>query len=103
MGGTAAVNSDPSGMEVFFFFFSFPAFQGRNRSLWRFPGLGVESATYTTAYSNAGSLTHWGRPGIELATSWFLVGFVSAVPLQKLPNILKFISSPGCSGENMAL
>ena len=32
-----------------------------------------------------GSLTHWARPGIEPTTSWFLVGFVSAVPRWKLP------------------
>ena len=30
------------------------------------------SATYTTAHGNAGSLTHWGRPGIEPTTSWLL-------------------------------
>ena len=30
-----------------------------------------------TAHGNAGSLTHWARPGIESATSWFLVGFVN--------------------------
>ena len=35
------------------------------------------SATYTTAHSNTGSLTHWARPGIELETSWSLVGFVN--------------------------
>ena len=29
----------------------------------------VASATYTTAYSNVGSLTHWARPGIEPTTS----------------------------------
>ena len=33
--------------------------------------------TYTTAHSNAESLTQWARPGIEPATSWFLVGFVN--------------------------
>ena len=27
------------------------------------------SATYTTACSNAGSLTHWARPGVEPASS----------------------------------
>ena len=27
------------------------------------------SATYATAYSNAGSLTHWARPGIKPASS----------------------------------
>ena len=31
------------------------------------------SATYTTAHSNAGSLTHWVRSGIKPATSWFLM------------------------------
>ena len=41
--------------------------------------------TYITAHSNAGSLTHWARPGIRPATSWFLIGFVSAAPCQELP------------------
>ena len=41
------------------------------------------SATYTTAHGNDGSLTHWVRPGIEPATSWFLVGFVSTAPQWK--------------------
>ena len=35
------------------------------------------SAAYTTAQGNAGSLTHWVRPEIDSATSWFLVGFVN--------------------------
>ena len=35
------------------------------------------SATYNTAHRNAGSLTHWARPGIKPAISWFLVGFVN--------------------------
>ena len=48
------------------------------------------SATYTTAHGNAGSLTHWARPGIEPATSWFLVRFVSAVPQWELPGFLIF-------------
>ena len=33
--------------------------------------------TYTTAHCIARSLTHWVRPGIKPATSWFLVGFVN--------------------------
>ena len=40
-------------------------------------GIKAESATHTTAHGNTGSLTHWARPGIEPATSWFLVGFVN--------------------------
>ena len=35
------------------------------------------SVTYTTVHGNAGSLTHWARPGIKPATTWFLVRFVS--------------------------
>ena len=37
----------------------------------------------TTTQSNARSLTHWARPGIEPTTSWLLVGFVYAAPQQE--------------------
>ena len=40
--------------------------------------------TYTAAHSNAGSLTHWKRPGIKPASSWMLVRFVSAEPRWEL-------------------
>ena len=40
-------------------------------------GIQAVSTTYTTAHGNARSLTHWARPGIEPATTWFLVGFVN--------------------------
>ena len=43
-------------------------------------GIQATSEAYTTAHGNPGSLTHSARPGIELASSWFLVRFVSAVP-----------------------
>ena len=33
-------------------------------------GIQAPSMTYTEACSNAGSLTHWARPGIGPATSW---------------------------------
>ena len=36
----------------------------------------------TIAHGKAGSLTHWARPGIKPETSWFLVRFVSTVPLR---------------------
>ena len=42
------------------------------------------SVTCTTAHHNAGSLTHWMRPGIEPTTSRFLVEFISAAPWQEL-------------------
>ena len=34
-------------------------------------------ATYTAAPGNAGSVTHWARPGIKPESSWMLVGFVT--------------------------
>ena len=39
---------------------------------------------HTTAHGNAGSLTHWVRPGVEPTTLWFLVGFISALPQREL-------------------
>ena len=50
------------------------------------------SVTYTTAHGNAGSLTHWARPGIELTTLWFLVGFVSSTPRRELLLFFFFFS-----------
>ena len=47
------------------------------------------------SYGNTRSLTHWERPGIEPASSWFLVRFISAAPPQELPNLLDFILWPG--------
>ena len=38
-------------------------------------GIRATSATYSTAHSNARSLTHWARPGLEPMSSWMLVGF----------------------------
>ena len=48
--------------------------------------LGIQAASviYTTAHGNAVSLAHWVRPGIEPASSWQLVTFVSATPQQEL-------------------
>ena len=45
-------------------------------------GIRAAFVTYTTAHGNAGSLTHWARPGIEPETSWFLV---TADPWWELP------------------
>ena len=49
------------------------------------------SVTCTTAHGSAGSLSHWGRPGFEPATSWILVGFISAAPQWELPFIHSFV------------
>ena len=43
-------------------------------------GIHSESANYATAHGNSGSLTHRARPGIEPASSWLLVRFISAKP-----------------------
>ena len=49
-----------------------------------------QHGTYTTAHGNAGSLTHWTRPGVEPTSSWILVGFVSAAPQRELLDFLLF-------------
>ena len=61
--------------------------QGLNRSCncWPMPQpqqcqIQAISATCNIATGNAGSLTHWVRPEIKSASSWMLVGFVSAEP-----------------------
>ena len=38
---------------------------------------GAADAAYTAACGNAGSLTHWARPGIKLESSWILVRFLT--------------------------
>ena len=56
-------------------------------------GIWAASVTYTTAHGNAESLTHWVRSGIEPASSWTLVGFVTTGPQRDLPkNFLNSIS-----------
>ena len=49
------------------------------------------SVTCTAVHGNAGSLTHWARPGIKLASSWILVGFITAEPHWELPGIIFYI------------
>ena len=44
----------------------------------------AKSVTYTTAHDNTGSLAYRVRPGIKAATSWLLVGFISAAPQWEL-------------------
>ena len=42
------------------------------------------SSTYTTVHGNAGSVTHWARPGIEPLSSWILIRFVTMKPRWEL-------------------
>ena len=53
------------------------------------------SATFTTAHSNTGSLTHWLRSGIEPTSSWILVRFIphwttKGAPTLQISNALLF-------------
>ena len=65
--------------------------------------IGAESRTYTTAHGNAGSLTHWARPGIEPTSLWILVGFVSTVPQRELPENLTLKASENLGSFTGAL
>ena len=47
-------------------------------------GIWAVSVTYTTDHSNTESLTHWLRPGMEPASSWILLGFVTTEPQWEL-------------------
>ena len=55
------------------------------------------NAAYTTAHDNAGSLTHWVRPGIESASSWILVGFVPSWATAGAPGLLILMRVKGSS------
>ena len=46
--------------------------------------IGAVAVYLHQSHSNAGSLTHWARPGIEPASSWMLVRFVSTEPQWEL-------------------
>ena len=46
------------------------------------------SVTNTTAHSNAGSLTHWMRPGIKPSSSWILIRFVTTEPQREFLDAL---------------
>ena len=48
------------------------------------------SVTYTTAHSNAGSLTHWARPGVEPSSLWILVRFFTCWDTAGTPSFFFF-------------
>ena len=48
-------------------------------------GIWATFVTYTSAYGNTRSLTHWERPGIEPTSSWTLVGLLTTEPQQDFP------------------
>ena len=75
-----------TGFSFSFFFF----FNECTCGIWKLLVRNWSPATSvtSTAHGNVRSLTHWARPGIELATSWFLVSFVSAVPWWELQDVV---------------
>ena len=96
---------NPSGLFCLFFFFYFRAAPvayansqatgwiraaptGLHHSHSKAGSTRATSPTYTTAHSNTRSLTHWARPGIESASSWILVKFITTEPQQELPSWL---------------
>ena len=85
-----------------FWFFAFSLFLGPLPQHMEVPrpgvqsqqlGIRAESATYTTDHGNARSLTHWSRPGIEPAASWFLVGFINHWAMTGTPSYRYFLCS----------
>ena len=63
------------------------AFLGHTCGIWMFPGQGSNrnySCQPTPQPQQHGILNPLMRPGIKPATTWFLVGFVSAAPQQEL-------------------
>ena len=52
--------------------------------------------THTTTHSNAGSLTHWVRPGIKPASAWLLVEFFNCKAMMgTLPHPYIILPSQG--------
>ena len=89
-------------------------FRTTTLGMWRFPGeesnqsyswwptpqpqqhgIRAASETYTPAYGNARSFTHWGRPGIKPASSWMLVRFINHWAMMEAPCLWYF--DRGCT------
>ena len=57
------------------------------------------SVTYTKAHGNTGSLIHWVRPGIEPASSWLLIRFLTHWATMAMLMELVFVSASFMFGE----
>ena len=87
----SSCHSDGSCFLVTYFFFSFlflfclfraaPVSYGGSQARVL---IGAIAAGLYHSHSNAGSLTHWMRPGVEPASSWILVRLFSAEPWWEL-------------------
>ena len=92
---------------LFYIFLLFLKFLGPHLWHMEVPRLGVkweqQLLAYATAHGNIGSLTHWGRPGIEPVSSWILGGFVSAAPQWELLFFYFFIACFSPSKQELVL
>ena len=52
-----------------------------------------QSVIYTTPQGSAGYLIYWAGPGVEPASSWILVGFITPESQWELPDYLVLIRS----------
>ena len=76
--GAAVFNVAFCGFFAYLFVFCFLGLYPWRMEVPRLGGLiGAAAASLCHNHSNAGSLTHCARPGIEPASSWILVGFVN--------------------------
>ena len=50
--------------------------------------IGAAAAGLHHSHSNAGSLTHWSRPGIDPMSSWILIRFLSRWATMRTPKII---------------
>ena len=81
-----------------FFFRATPKGSGGSLARGR---IGATAAALHHSHSNARSLTHWRRPGIEPASSWILVRSITSEPQQQLCQcfflLIGFVFSPPLS------
>ena len=73
-------------------------FLGPHQQYMVVPRLGVKLELklppYTTAHGKARSLTYWVGPGIQPASSWILVGFVTTEPQWKCQYWPSYVTFP---------
>ena len=55
--------------------------------------IGAVAASLHHSHSNTGSLAGWARPGIKLASSWMLAGFVNHWTMMGIPDRNNYIVS----------
>ena len=90
----------------FFFSFFWWGVAGCTCSIWKLPrqgfnwrpmpqqhGIQAMSVIYTTAHNNARSPAHRVRPGIEYASSWTVVGFVTCWATRGTSSLWHFSNS----------